>query len=115
MRRARPAIVAVMHAPPRLLLVCSLLITVASAQTPPANGPAETEPGFQALVGGDVVVRPGERIASATLVLRGGAPAQHLSVDVTGVHQLTLNVGDGGDGNGHDNADWAGTELHCAA
>jgi hypothetical protein len=53
-------------------------------------------------------------VAAQTGVLRGGQPAQHLSVDVTGAHQLTLNVGDGGDGNGHDNADWAGAELHCA-
>ncbi|HEY7048136.1 MAG TPA: beta galactosidase jelly roll domain-containing protein, partial [Jatrophihabitantaceae bacterium] len=54
-------------------------------------------------------------VAAQTGVLRGGQPVQHLSVDLTGVHLLTLNVGDGGDGNGHDNADWAGAELHCAA
>ncbi|HEY3088090.1 MAG TPA: NPCBM/NEW2 domain-containing protein [Jatrophihabitantaceae bacterium] len=49
-----------------------------------------------------------------TGVLRGGQPAQHLTADVTGAHLLTLNVGDAGDGNGHDNADWADAQLKCS-
>jgi hypothetical protein len=47
----------------------------------------------------------------ATPVLRGGQAAAHLSVDVTGGHTLTLDVGDAGDGVGHDNGDWGGAEL----
>jgi NPCBM/NEW2 domain len=46
--------------------------------------------------------------------MTGTQAAKHLAVDVTGVHLLTLQVGDAGDGNGHDNGDWAGAELHCA-
>jgi alpha-galactosidase len=46
--------------------------------------------------------------------MRGGQPAQHLAANVTGVSQLTLDVGDAGDGKGHDNADWAGAQLMCA-
>ncbi|HET7799024.1 MAG TPA: beta-galactosidase [Humibacillus xanthopallidus] len=55
-------------------------------------------------------------VAKATTgVLRGQTAAQPLSVDVTGAKTLTLNVGDAGDGNGHDNADWAAAQLlHCA-
>jgi hypothetical protein len=54
----------------------------------------------------------GKTVAS-TGVMRGSDPAQHLSADVTGVQQLTLDVGDAGDGIGHDNADWAGAQLIC--
>jgi hypothetical protein len=61
---------------------------------------------FTVLADGAVVAQTG--------VLRGGNSAQHLTADVTGAHLMTLNVGDAGDGNGHDNADWAGAELHCA-
>ncbi len=28
-------------------------------------------------------------------------------------YQLTLNVGNAGDGNGHDNADWGDAQLMC--
>ncbi len=61
---------------------------------------------FTVLADGAVVAQTG--------VLRGGDPPQHLVSNVTGAQTLTLNVGDGGDGNGHDNADWGGAELHCA-
>jgi len=60
---------------------------------------------FTVLADGQVVANTG--------VLRGGQDAVHLQADVTGARTLTLEVGDGGDGNGHDNADWAGAELHC--
>jgi NPCBM/NEW2 domain-containing protein/beta-galactosidase-like protein/alpha-galactosidase-like protein len=60
------------------------------------------------------VLADGTQVAS-TGVMRGGQPAQHLSANVSGVSQLTLNVGDAGDGNGHDNGDWGGAELMCAS
>ncbi|MCU1538798.1 MAG: bga 1, partial [Humibacillus sp.] len=48
-------------------------------------------------------------------VLRGQTAAVPVTVDVTGARTLTLTVGDAGDGNGHDNADWAAAQLqHCA-
>jgi beta-galactosidase GanA len=46
-----------------------------------------------------------------TPVLRAGAVPVHLAVDVTGGSRLTLDVGDAGDGIGHDNGDWGGLEL----
>jgi alpha-galactosidase len=46
-----------------------------------------------------------------TAVMRGGDPAQLLSVDVTGARRLTLTVGDGGDGITNDHADWSGAVL----
>ena len=54
-------------------------------------------------------------VAKATTgVLRQGTAARTLTVDVTGSQTLTLTVGDGGDGNGHDNADWVDAQLlHC--
>ncbi|MGZ4168988.1 MAG: NPCBM/NEW2 domain-containing protein [Solirubrobacteraceae bacterium] len=58
---------------------------------------------------------PSARVDASTGVTRGGQPAQHLSADISGVSQLTLNVGDAGDGNGHDNADWGNAELMCAS
>jgi hypothetical protein len=59
------------------------------------------------------VLADGVQVAS-TGVMRGGQPAQHLTANLAGVSQLTLNVGDGGDGIGHDNADWGNAELMCA-
>ncbi len=59
------------------------------------------------------VLADGDQVAS-TGVMRGGQPAQHLTANVTGVKQLTLDVGDAGDGIGHDNGDWAGAQLMCA-
>lgn len=87
----------------RSLLRATLVSCVAaasSAQGPPANGPVVRDPGFHALVGGTVVVQPGERIENATLVLRDGriaavgpalaAPAGARVHDCTG---LTLYAG----------------------
>jgi Glycosyl hydrolases family 35/NPCBM/NEW2 domain/NPCBM-associated, NEW3 domain of alpha-galactosidase len=76
-----------------------------------------TDVGVDDLAGGRgsvtfTVLADGAAVAQ-TGVVRGGQPAQHLTANVTGAHLLTLNVGDAGDGNGHDNADWAGAELHC--
>jgi hypothetical protein len=36
-------------------------------------------------------------------------------VNVTGAQVLDLYVGDGGDGNGSDHADWANPTLTCTA
>jgi alpha-galactosidase len=36
-----------------------------------------------------------------------------VSVDLTGVEQLRLDVGDAGDGGYNDRADWAGLEIQC--
>ena len=60
------------------------------------------------------VLADGVQVAS-TGVMRGGQPAQHLTANVAGVSQLTLDVGDAGDGIGHDNGDWGDTELMCAS
>jgi beta-galactosidase GanA len=49
-----------------------------------------------------------------TPTIAGSAAPIALSVDLTGVHQLTLTVGDAGNGNGHDNADWADAKVECA-
>ena len=60
------------------------------------------------------VLADGAQVAS-TGVMRGGQPAQHLTANVTGVSQLTLDVGDAGDGIGHDNGDWGDAKLMCAS
>jgi hypothetical protein len=46
-------------------------------------------------------------------VLKGGDRATAIDVDVTGAQVLDLVVGDGGDDNGHDHADWATPTLTC--
>ena len=51
----------------------------------------------------------------ATGIMRGGQPAQHLTANVAGISQLTLDAGDAGDGIGHDNADWGDAKLMCAS
>ena len=56
------------------------------------------------------VIADGKEIAK-TPVMRKGDAAQVISVDVTGVKQLTLQVGDGGDSNNYDHADWADAQL----
>ena len=44
-------------------------------------------------------------------VMRAGAPAKEVGVDLQGVERFTLRVGDAGDGNGMDHADWAEAKL----
>ncbi|MGW5242228.1 beta-galactosidase [Monashia sp. NPDC004114] len=58
------------------------------------------------------VLADGSTVA-ASGPMTGTSAAKTLTADVTGVQQLTLQVGDGGDGNGHDNADWAGAQVIC--
>ncbi|HEU5008467.1 MAG TPA: beta-galactosidase [Jatrophihabitantaceae bacterium] len=53
-------------------------------------------------------------VLAQTGTMRGGDAPQHLDADLTGVQTLTLEVGDAGDGNGHDNADWGGAQVICA-
>lgn len=44
-------------------------------------------------------------------MMRGGAPHQTISLDVTGVNRLTLGVNDADDGTANDHADWAGARV----
>ncbi|MDQ1008111.1 endo-alpha-N-acetylgalactosaminidase [Streptomyces sp. V4I23] len=48
-------------------------------------------------------------------VLKAGDPAWSLTADVTGADYVELVVGDGGDGNGNDHADWGAARFHCGA
>ncbi|MEO7718586.1 MAG: beta-galactosidase [Capsulimonas sp.] len=43
--------------------------------------------------------------------MRAGAPAKKVGADLQGVQRLTLRVGDAGDGNGMDHADWAEAKI----
>ncbi|MEY9966197.1 beta-galactosidase GanA [Streptacidiphilus sp. MAP12-16] len=58
------------------------------------------------------VVADGRTLVT-TPVIRGGAAATSIDVDTTGAQLLDLVVGDGGDGNGNDHADWANARVHC--
>ena len=51
---------------------------------------------------------------ATTPVLTSASPAHPLDVDVTGVDQLTLAVGNGGDDNYWDHADWADARFTCS-
>ncbi|MGW2559988.1 endo-alpha-N-acetylgalactosaminidase family protein [Streptomyces sp. NPDC001514] len=53
-----------------------------------------------------------EKVASP--VLKAADAAWSLSADVTGAKYVELVVGDGGDGNGNDHADWGSARFHCA-
>ncbi|MFD0369287.1 endo-alpha-N-acetylgalactosaminidase family protein [Streptomyces sp. NPDC127114] len=46
-------------------------------------------------------------------VLRAADGAWSLTADVTGASYVELVVGDGGDGNGNDHADWGDARFHC--
>ncbi|MET3805079.1 beta-galactosidase GanA [Nakamurella sp. UYEF19] len=58
------------------------------------------------------VIGDGVTLAQTATIAGTTAPIP-LTVDITGVTQLTLTAGDGGNGNGHDNADWGNAEIHC--
>jgi len=58
---------------------------------------------FQVLGDGQVLWESG--------VMRAGAPAREVSVGLGGVQRLTLRVGDAGDGNGMDHADWVEARI----
>ncbi|MFF9014570.1 endo-alpha-N-acetylgalactosaminidase family protein [Streptomyces sp. NPDC014870] len=53
-----------------------------------------------------------EKVASP--VLKAADPAWSLTADVTGADYVELVVGDGGDGNGNDHADWGNARFHCS-
>lgn len=53
--------------------------------------------------------------AAHTDILRSGDAPRLISVDLTGAKKMTLQVGDGGDGNNYDHADWAGGLFTLAA
>jgi len=44
-------------------------------------------------------------------VMRAGEPAKKVGVNLQGIQRLTLRVGDAGDGNGMDHADWAEAKI----
>ncbi|MEV6247007.1 endo-alpha-N-acetylgalactosaminidase family protein [Streptomyces sp. NPDC051742] len=46
-------------------------------------------------------------------VLKATDTAWSLTADVTGASYVDLVVGDGGDGNGNDHADWGDARFHC--
>ncbi|MEV5203307.1 endo-alpha-N-acetylgalactosaminidase family protein [Streptomyces sp. NPDC053720] len=52
-----------------------------------------------------------ERVKSP--VLKAADSAWSLTADVTGAKYVELVVGDGGDGNGNDHADWGDARFHC--
>ncbi|MEE4540388.1 glycoside hydrolase family 97 catalytic domain-containing protein [Streptomyces sp. V4-01] len=60
------------------------------------------------------VLGDGDRQLAAGGVVRGGQGAAELTADLTGVHTLTLVVGDGGDGKNYDHADWGLARISCA-
>jgi len=53
------------------------------------------------------------KVLTTTAVLTGSSPVASIDVPVTGGQVLELVVGDGGDGNGNDHADWANPTLTC--
>jgi len=59
------------------------------------------------------VLADGKPVAT-TDVLRAHQDPVTLNADITGAQHLDLVVGDGGDGNGSDHADWANARLTCA-
>jgi hypothetical protein len=52
------------------------------------------------------------RTLRTTPVLTGTSVS--VDLDVTGTQLLDLVVGDAGNGNAFDHADWADAQLHCA-
>lgn len=58
-----------------------------------------------------VLADGGEKAASP--VLRATDAAWSLTADVSGATYVDLVVGDGGDGNGNDHADWGSARFHC--
>lgn len=54
------------------------------------------------------------RIAFQSALIDGVTPAIDVVVDVTGAHELQLIVVDAGDGNVHDEVDWADARVTCS-
>ena len=55
------------------------------------------------------------QLVYTSYVLRGGAPHEHVKVDLTNATTLILIVEDAGDGNHNDHADWADAKLTLAS
>jgi hypothetical protein len=53
------------------------------------------------------------RTLTTTPVLTGSSASAPIDVDVSGVQQLDLLIGDGGNGNSSDHGDWADAKLVC--
>jgi alpha-L-rhamnosidase len=76
---------------------------------------------FSAWVGVDDAAQPPGSVTFQVLgdgkllwesgVMHAGEPAREVAVDLLGIQRLTLRVGDAGDGNGMDHADWAGARI----
>ncbi len=56
----------------RALFASTLVVSLALSQGPPSNGPAAADLRYHALRGAAVVVKPGQRIENATLVIKDG-------------------------------------------
>ena len=56
----------------RIIVVSLLLGVIAAGQEAPPNGPHKTIPGWHALVNATVHTKPGETLASATVIIRDG-------------------------------------------
>jgi beta-galactosidase len=54
------------------------------------------------------------RAVVATGVLTGSSASVPLDVDVSGAQRVDLLIGDAGNGNGSDHADWADAQLICS-
>ncbi|MBB3732270.1 endo-alpha-N-acetylgalactosaminidase family protein [Nonomuraea dietziae] len=58
-------------------------------------------------------VKADSRTVAQSPVLRAADAAHQLKADLTGARHVELVVGDGGDGNGNDHADWGEARLSC--
>jgi alpha-glucosidase len=58
------------------------------------------------------VLGDGKTLGSTPVLTSAGGPAQ-LTADVSGVQELDLVLGDGGDGTAFDHGDWAAPQLTC--
>ncbi len=59
----------------------------------------------------EFIVSGDGRVRWRSGLMHGGEPAKRVDLDMRGVDTLILTVGDGGDGNGGDHADWADATL----
>lgn len=59
------------------------------------------------------VLADGKQVAASSGVMGPDTATQTLDADISGAEFVDLVVGDGGDGNGNDHADWAGAKFTC--
>ncbi len=60
------------------------------------------------------VLADGKQVASTPTLTNADAPVA-VNADVSGAQVVRLVVGDGGDGNSYDHADWGSAQLHCSS